>query len=284
VGCLDISKGQLLLQIALQCGLRESGIIATKKRITVAIRSIGLGLKVPLSSSQGIFYPGKEYLLSLVNEANRRFELNMIKLKKLFGDVNNVKHEEELKKEKEYTINHLPNVNLWGHCCCFVEDEDNNKRLVVIGGYGKGPDKYEVIESTSKNTSDGCSRCSYVFHLSKYNVKDAWETAWKQYSCDIFSPRVGHAACVLQYNSSPTIAVFGGRSSPLNPCPSDLYFYCYQSNSWWIPTVIGTCPSPRWGHSLIALQSSPQPHYVAALIRGRNSEEVFSSLFILEIQ
>jgi tRNA(Phe) wybutosine-synthesizing methylase Tyw3 len=49
VAASNLQYGQILLQVALQTGFRESGLIVTPQRVTVAIRTNSLSLSIPLS-------------------------------------------------------------------------------------------------------------------------------------------------------------------------------------------------------------------------------------------
>jgi tRNA wybutosine-synthesizing protein 3 len=99
VAASNLRRAEQLLKIALELGFRESGIILSCKKITVAIRTHGLSLVVPLvphsigscnvnSGRSNCNDSGKqmysyEYLDELVYQANHRFDLNQEKLKRL---------------------------------------------------------------------------------------------------------------------------------------------------------------------------------------------------------
>lgn len=83
IACSNVKAAQRLLQVALSKGYRESGIIFTNnKRITVAIRTQGLALQVPLSRN-GNLRPSSNFLHGLVHEANHKLAQNLQKLSML---------------------------------------------------------------------------------------------------------------------------------------------------------------------------------------------------------
>eukprot|EP00559_Dactyliosolen_fragilissimus_P005267 CAMPEP_0184862136 /NCGR_PEP_ID=MMETSP0580-20130426/6648_1 /TAXON_ID=1118495 /ORGANISM="Dactyliosolen fragilissimus" /LENGTH=982 /DNA_ID=CAMNT_0027359875 /DNA_START=72 /DNA_END=3017 /DNA_ORIENTATION=+ len=83
VAASTLRNARKLLTLALDLGFRESGLIHTPKRITVAIRSHSLTLRVPLGKFGTRLFPNQSYLSYLVEEANRRFDLNYKRLKNL---------------------------------------------------------------------------------------------------------------------------------------------------------------------------------------------------------
>lgn len=110
VAASNLKRAQQLLKIALELGFRESGIMLSSKKITVAIRTHGLSLVVPLvslpcssgrgsasatasgGSNDGSGQPlySYEYLEELVYQANHRFVLNQEKLQRLEETIKQV--------------------------------------------------------------------------------------------------------------------------------------------------------------------------------------------------
>lgn len=89
VAACNLDAGQFLLQVALQNGLRESGMILTSQRVTVAFRTHSLALSIPLSFQKDhIFFPkSAEYIVALTNELNRRLLLNLQLIQKVFTSL-----------------------------------------------------------------------------------------------------------------------------------------------------------------------------------------------------
>ena len=84
VAACNLYYGKLLLQVALQHGFRESGLIVTDQRVTVAIRTNGLSLSIPLSRCWNHpLRPTAAYLEAVTMECNRRLQLNLQSLNKL---------------------------------------------------------------------------------------------------------------------------------------------------------------------------------------------------------
>ena len=70
VAARSLAVGQALLQLALECGFRESGLVVTPKRVTVAIRSHSLALGIPLlptniNSTNNGLCPSTDYIRSV---------------------------------------------------------------------------------------------------------------------------------------------------------------------------------------------------------------------------
>ena len=86
IAAANMSRARQLLTIACNLGFRESGLVVTSKRITVAIRSHSLSLTVPIASS-GNLRPDDSYINQLVQEANERFYRNEKKLNALEEEV-----------------------------------------------------------------------------------------------------------------------------------------------------------------------------------------------------
>ena len=76
VGAASLKHGQLLLRIALECGYRESGLVVTDSRVTVAIRSHSLSLSMPLSNNKShpLYPQSPKFIKALVDQANQRLE------------------------------------------------------------------------------------------------------------------------------------------------------------------------------------------------------------------
>jgi tRNA(Phe) wybutosine-synthesizing methylase Tyw3 len=105
VAACNLQRGQELLQIALLCGFRESGLVVTAQRVTVAIRTHGLSMNVPFLASAAtvattvapppsddamtqFFYPS--YLRALILEGNARLQRNQEKLNQLYSTIQQV--------------------------------------------------------------------------------------------------------------------------------------------------------------------------------------------------
>ena len=355
VAASNVQRGRELLQIALtNCGLRESGMIHTTKRITVAIRSHALALSVPLARPGHHLYPGRDYLKALVEEANRRFEINERKIDQLFKEIKSVLFHSEDSENKglgskphsnvssEYsgrndydnneskaTFNPFPQIRLWGHCTESIvvpnpvsSDHAPDIDLITIGGYGPGPatnigdsisnQKGEITDIdesqrdllSTKESQTKCTRSNKVYFLRRR--KDKWDQHWREIQNEdqtsfTFSPREGHASCVLQLSQYLTsnstfaqshlhaIAIFGGRASPVKPS-NELVLYCHSTvsdkyNYFYKPNINGQSPPARWGHTFTALgASSAKNGYLAIVIGGRNEKIAFPTMHVLSVK
>ena len=171
VAASTLPRAMALLSLALSLGLRESGIVATSKRVTVAIRGVGLSLTVPLAR-RGPLRPTEEYVAALVEEANRRFVANEFKSRRLYvmvetelfvpttaaddsggmqksvdGDSTNERNDIFGSNLVEYEayFEPLPKLGLWGCATVVLPPTSRTSMLgdyhvLAFGGHGTGPD------------------------------------------------------------------------------------------------------------------------------------------------
>jgi tRNA wybutosine-synthesizing protein 3 len=208
VAASNLYHGKLLLQVALQQGFRESGLIVTDHRVTVAIRSNSLSLSIPLSR---IFnhplQPSSAYLKALTMECNRRLRLNLQLLHKLHFAI----QQKLFPLELSHSINEtfplptakvsmraalqLPSLNLFGHSMVAIESDtsqfDNDgtelvegtsstfphvTEFLVFGGYGPGPHAPTTAVGTTKPLS---RRSSSIYRLIRDRNLE-WSAAWEK--------------------------------------------------------------------------------------------------------
>uniref|UniRef100_A0A7S4TAT0 tRNA(Phe) 7-[(3-amino-3-carboxypropyl)-4-demethylwyosine(37)-N(4)]-methyltransferase n=1 Tax=Ditylum brightwellii TaxID=49249 RepID=A0A7S4TAT0_9STRA len=215
VASSSIYTAQELLKLVLQLGFRESGLITTNynKRVTVAIRSYGLALTVPLFGRET-----EDGLGDLVNCSNLRWNDNYKKLKRLTSMIEqNFFTREKLTKAaytvtaakvqpsfpklssldknpfkaiKNVTADPIPSLNLWNHAAIahmingkkenqFIGKIDAN--IFVFGGYGIGPNptpsSKDGKEETWYEKSNGSKRYDAAHLLSRRN--GSWSSTWK---------------------------------------------------------------------------------------------------------
>ncbi|MDD5086354.1 MAG: hypothetical protein PHV16_01250 [Candidatus Nanoarchaeia archaeon] len=89
IACKTIENAQKILDIASKAGLKHSGIITTRKKIVVEI--IGSEQFETIIASNKKLYINEEYLKLLVNEANKKMDLNKKRLSKFYDLVENIK-------------------------------------------------------------------------------------------------------------------------------------------------------------------------------------------------
>lgn len=308
IAASNMVRARQLLTIALNLGFRESGLVVTPKRITVAIRTHSLSLCVPISSS-GNLRPMNAYLVELVKEANERFDLNEQKLKALEIDVMENLFQRGIKfdlEQKLFSIktNSIPDLNLWGHSAVAIPidhgDETWDVELIAIGGYGIGP----VIDGQNRKQSNHSSRLDKVFGLKRKNKQ--WDKFWHEFPKEdgndsetlfqgiktkqiSFTAREGHASCILHLPSNSgqlevhteVIATFGGRESPSRPLDELCFMMISQCSVKFLKPIDirGENPTARWGHTFTAL--SGRQGKVAILIGGRNENSVLNSIHLL---
>jgi len=197
VAASNLVRARQLLTLALNLGFRESGLVVTPKRITVAIRSHSLTLTVPIAS-RGRLRPNDEFLDELVREANERFDLNVEKLNRLESDV-----EQSLFQDVDASsgggggnndldsvdliATPLPQLNLWGHTVLCMptgaENENGSVDLITLGGQGTGPDCTDIgadESNTMPQRANGkkkkSSRSNKIYRLRQRSGQ--WDRSW----------------------------------------------------------------------------------------------------------
>lgn len=298
VAAATLPRGQQLLQLALQLGFRESGLIMTASRITVAIRGYGLTLSVPLAL-QGPLRTSEQYLVALVGEANRRLRTNLARIQKVYDEI-----EQNLFRPMQscgrIRAHPLPDLNLWGHAAVSItREEKGDLDLLVFGGYGRGPSL--LVSGCVTEASKTSRRSDKIYCLSRSS--GSWDSHWHHVDQDgdfqsdganvqeetsqlgvtirhaAFTAREGAAACVVPGTS--LVAIFGGRRGPAQPL-DELFLYAYPDRHFQHPVDIrGSRPLARWGHSLTAL--SGEDGNVAVLVGGRSETAGLDSVHVLSI-
>ena len=321
VAASTLLRAEKLLSLALALGFRESGIVSTSKRVTVAIRGVGLGLTVPLGR-RGALRPTDDYVVALVREANQRFVANENKLQRLYelverelfvpktaghggddiggnradGNANdNVDME-----EYDAIFEPLPKLGLWGHACAAVPTK-LGCNVYAFGGHGVGPDGNE-----------SAVRCDKIYRLER--IKNCWDTVkgWEAIEMNIgpvptqfetetinsihmqhatLGGREGLAACVLPFPSgvpssaetSALVAIFGGRAGPAHPSDELLLYdpVVYEQVVWKPTDVRGEPPAARWGHTFTAL--SGRNGRMAIVCGGRSTKGIVPTCHILNL-
>jgi tRNA(Phe) wybutosine-synthesizing methylase Tyw3 len=177
VAACSLQRGRQLLTLATSLGYRESGLVVTPHRVTVAIRSHSLAWTVPLAR-QGPLRPPQDYLEALGHEANRHMKQNHRQMQNLEHAIQDALFQKKtfdsglpdsVRLSTQFTplqtegidvgppdlptkayFRTLPDLNLWGHDVVILpsKDDDTVATILVFGGYGSGP-KLETKDSTN---------------------------------------------------------------------------------------------------------------------------------------
>jgi tRNA wybutosine-synthesizing protein 3 len=290
VAAASLKHGQLLLRIALDLGFRESGLVVTDKRVTVAVRCNSLALAVPIffdsrigqspSFSRNTIVLSDNYLTSLVNECNRRLELNWDQMDRLYQSISN--HLFELRDDcicitttnNRGTTTTIPSLNLWNASAILDQSKEDGKECIwVMGGYGKGPEFVWSEKDATKvpSTTLSCERSKDLYCLTRNIRQDntsrhqsgMWDVAWRR--CRIEHPKdavlklstsntlavnewmnqcpdlQGNISCKLQ--PSGLIVFWGGRQSPVRPSPASNIYVLDTRKPHGKPAIAKTCSS-----------------------------------------
>ena len=285
VAASNLKRGRKLLQTALQMGFRESGLVVTDTRVTVAIRSYALAWQIPLDTSLP-----EDYLRNVLEACNDRLRQNHDKMNRLHAAIYTA-----LFQRRHYTLHvhcthSLPPLNLWGHAT--VTDKNYAQpSLVVFGGYGTGP-----MGSTK------CQRSLQIYRLVYFTDSDTWSDAWEPLQ---FTPppessptpssaendgfvrgirvqsanwtgRQGLSTCLSE--TFDVVFVFGGRAAPGRPL-QDLFVFDLKEQTFGRPVQVrGTPPSPRWGHTMTEMSDGSM-----VIVGGRNEHTTLSDIHMLSM-
>lgn len=276
VAARSLQRGRKLLQLALELGFRESGLVVSDARVTVAIRGHSLALGVPLAPS-GPLKPPTDFLNALVAQANQRLLQNWYQLDRLYERIQAVFFEVAVTPTVHTTS--IPALNLWNLASvaipptCSTEDSTAID-ILVLGGYGKGPE----------SSQQSARRSSEIYKLERRQSQ--WDAEWQRLVLETpktdsgslgklpvsWVPKLpdcqGIGVCRLRSNG--WIVLWGGRTSPKNAL-GDLYILDSSGDSFSLASprdVRGTPPSSRWGHSLEALNDC-----TLVVVGGCNSDD-----------
>jgi tRNA wybutosine-synthesizing protein 3 len=300
VAANSVRRAQQLLQVALGAGFRESGIVLTHTRATVAIRSHALAVQIPLFGSSDNSSSDTDlsaaYLLAVLEDCNRRLRLNHDKMRRLedaLCEVLFVRWPRTLHTRR--CGGRIPPLHLWGHATVLRPTGPTRRsrsspepdwELLVFGGYGSGP-----------LAQPACGRSAAVYRLTTTNQGDAWADQWEPVTLSPvdndsrlrlrqipvhndtnraatpFTARQGLAACLLE--DQRTVLLFGGRGGPAAPL-GDLWLYTTEMEKVFPTRVQGVAPTPRWGHSMTRLSGNR-----VVLLGGRDETKVLDDAYIL---
>eukprot|EP00978_Attheya_sp_CCMP212_P009431 scaffold22312_cov48-Attheya_sp.AAC.2 len=201
VAASNLHWGRQLLSLALQLGFRESGLVVSKHKITVAIRTTGLTLSVPLAS-HGAMRPPLPFLDGLVADCNRRFLANQAKLDSLYQTVKDTffsstskvsANNDDMERRYKASFQKFPELNLWSHAAVIIpndltysssvnlNDEGETDLIVLVfGGHGTGPDilveKDNAKLHTKQANKKSSRRSDQIYSIRRRG--NIWDTHW----------------------------------------------------------------------------------------------------------
>jgi tRNA wybutosine-synthesizing protein 3 len=315
VAAASLPWGQQLLRLALELGFRESGLVVTRTRVTVAIRSYSLALAVPLwpfpchepdmgisnheTSQVSSLQAPPVFLRALVQEGNQRLDANWKQLERLYRAI-----EGNLFHVRRYPapirIRHLPSpatLNLWNAAAMPANStQDGKQNIWVIGGYGSGP-----LEASPK-------RSSKIFKLTRHDTSYTWNCEWQEaLSCSDdmegdtyfeFPWRSGNSMTKALLQVEPLEQVpelqgitpcqmshftilWGGRAGPTRPSDKLYILDTAKDRLVRVMDVRGReLPSPRWGHVLVSLNTTNRALLVGGCNQGDGATD---DIFVLHM-
>ena len=193
VAASNLTRGRQLLQVALSCGFRESGLVVTDTRVTVAIRSYALAWHMPLLLAPLLSPPPQQrqhgsnhgdddingrddnsnndydyynhYVRRVLGACNARLRQNHAKMHRLYEAVRQALFVERVPTWHVRVTQSLPPLGLWGHAAVVaMNGTGDNNCIYVFGGYGTGPVLAPANDTESSNRSGG-QRNPYVYRM-----------------------------------------------------------------------------------------------------------------------
>ena len=277
--CRDIHCAKLLLNIALECGYRESGITLGKgSRVMLAVRTTAFGLEVPIaikssSSSSSTMLFTSSILSLVIKEANKKLLLNFARIDNFLGKLKNC-----WRWPKVVLSNENNTYRRWGHAC--MQSCSDPSCFCIYGGYGINETNIDANKcSNNEKSSRKLASIALSFDpMEKKKVTLLDET------------NAMHSAVAILWNTEQNslgndkfYIVSGGRAGPSAPLPCLLVY-----DKTFTKVAIkeeGDIPSNRWGHSLNRFNSnSSNKSNCYFLFGGRNADTVFGDAYVLSCQ
>ena len=263
--CRDIDAGSRLLQIALSCGFRESGLIIGQKKTMLAIRTTSFSLETPLCDWNGNFLE-KTFFKVLIDEANNKLRQNFARSDRFLLRLKFLFEWPCLKFIESSTP-----CRRWAHSLVNFGTD-----FYIFGGYG-------MSDSGVRNKR---GQTSLLIHGNDANSISYEEVS----SNDDLTDYVMHEAAVtgsLTSSNGELLSFLlrsGGRQSPSMslPCVRSIHKVDFSRKNYLTNLSFNesnTAPCPRWGHSLNSLSAS-----TFFLFGGRNEESVFEDAYVLTVE
>jgi len=272
IAARSLVVGQALLQVALGCGFRESGLVVTTKRVTVAIRSHSLSLSLPIlppHHHHGNLCPSKEYIIAVIHDCNRRLKENWNHLQRLYTAIEAGWFTVSL-RPKIRIRSMIPTLRLWNTAIIaypdpIVEGEDACISIYAFGGYGMGPNPNvttskrsgEIYQLRFKNGNNPLGDWKTI--VLEPPDASSTDTCWEDLKdieplSRLPSPCQGMTAARIR----DWIILWGGRESPTKPLDDLFLFHPPTKNlaKFKKENIQGDIwPGGRWGHSLIPISN-----------------------------
>ena len=262
VQCSNLESASVLQQLAISCGVRETGLSVGKRKVILAIRTTANGLELPIASGPTLLV-SDDYLDVIVEEANKKLLRNFEKLDKFLSLL------KVAFKWPSCTIYSAVNINRWAHSSISLP----SSRLLVLGGYGAASSSSSsagasrVVDSILVNTSSGAvNPIQLPFEAGMHSASSL---------CSLLPPS-GDPSDAFE-----VLLVCGGRASPQTLLPLlQIFHQSKEGSEYQAITFVeeGVRPSPRWGHSLTRLGD-----VLFMLFGGRDESTVFGDCYLLSL-
>jgi tRNA G37 N-methylase Trm5/tRNA(Phe) wybutosine-synthesizing methylase Tyw3 len=249
--CRSIEAAQSLHTLVLDSGYRESGITLGQKRVMLAIRTTAFSMEVPLVVGSSILHYDKAVDL-IIQEANKRLQHNFVRMDRLLGRLREAWSWPRFRYLR--VISSQYHIERWAHSSTLWNDS-----IAITGGYG--------LEDTSSSKSSRHLKSMAIDHHSLRKTET-----------DNIEGMHG-ASVPFTANGCKCIIISGGRSSPSKPFSSIVTIVSHDFQKKLPYVESGSIPSPRWGHSLSALDE----HGLYILVGGRDESSVMSNCFLLRV-
>lgn len=308
VQCRDEISAQALLRVAMESGMRESGISLGQKKVMVGIRTLSNVLEVPLlvDGKSLMPEPAVEAMCQIAAEKFRincekraAFHSNIRKFLKEYqaspqpqkpraaparGKTKKQLQQQQQQQSEATTGTSNDSSNTVEHCLDWKE-LSQGADLLQRWGQASVP----LPDGSAAIAFGGFGPCDGTSHERRNDVLSVVRQPSGDFVCSRVEPsgeppsaRIKHSACWLDAQTS--MCVFGGRQSPHNAL-SDVALLRVDSPSscsWTNLQISGEQVSGRWGHSMVGFSQNGGLSQ-AIVFGGRSADSVFNDVVCITI-
>ncbi|GBG26061.1 tRNA wybutosine-synthesizing protein 2-like [Hondaea fermentalgiana] len=300
VQCRDERSAQALLRVAMDSGLRESGLSLGQKKIMLGIRTLSNVLEVPVLVD-GRQILSEDALGVMCDVAAEKFRINCERRAAFHAnvaaflrnadsspvpeyprsDANGLRtstrslnpqqeRQKERRRQKQASLSRALEwkevgagadlLQRWGHASVPLPD---GSAALVFGGFGP-------CDGTSHE------RRNDLILVCRNTEENGSSFLCERLQAEGEPPlaRIKHAACWL--DASHALCISGGRQSPLKAL-SDLALFHYDQRRW-VPVQTSGAWTPRWSHTMVTAGEH------AIIFGGRDAKSVMSDTIMITIQ
>ncbi|KAK8803700.1 hypothetical protein WA158_001394 [Blastocystis sp. Blastoise] len=283
VECRNIESAQEMLTIAIQCGFRESGILAGTKTM-LGIRTTSNNLELPIYENGSIGI-NSDYLHYLVQYGNVKFNNNLERIHMFFEALKSHYSLSIPIQTEETSLSSFSSLppSLWNwKPIPEVANQNASNTFVSLDNI---TDLLRRRAHSSCNISDDFV-CLYGGFGGKENNKDdrLGDIIYIQKideNVHISSPSFTICPPKRQYSSlckyGQNMLLFAGRQGP-SKAYNDVWILDIEKNIWKEVVIEGNGPKPRWHTAMCSVSRE-----TIAIYGGRDETHIYGDMWLLRI-